>query len=362
MSEFVEKQEHLLTLIAEKNLDALLLTRVSSFAWATCGRSSYVALTSGDGIASLLITPNQRYVITNNIEAPRLRAEEGLAEQGWQFEIEAWYAAGKALPRLVQGLQVGSDSTVPGTQDLSLEISRLRNRLTAAEGDRFRRLGQLCAQAFDPVMYSILPGQTERQIAARLAFETEVRGVQPVAIMVATDERIFQYRHPLPTDRPLQKYAMVILCGRKYGLVCSLTRLVHFGKPPSELSAKLHAVAQVDATIIAHTRPGRTIGELFSIAQQAYAQTGWPDEWQNHHQGGSAGYEPREMVAIPGMTEIIHAGQAFAWNPSIRGAKSEDTILIGNQAYEILTAMPGWPTINIEISGQTVPRPGILEL
>ncbi|MDT8304742.1 MAG: hypothetical protein RRC07_02300 [Anaerolineae bacterium] len=38
-------------------------------------------------------------------------------------------------------------------------------------------------------------------------------------------------------------------------------------------------------------------------------------------------------------------GQVFAWNPSIAGTKSEDTILAGESGNEILTAMDGWLTV-----------------
>ena len=39
-----------------------------------------------------------------------------------------------------------------------------------------------------------------------------------------------------------------------------------------------------------------------------------------------AGYEAREITATPTTDQPILMGQAFAWNPSIKGAKSEDTI------------------------------------
>ena len=62
-------------LLAKHHLEALLLQRVSSFAWATCGAASYINTAATTGDASLLITPSGRYVLTNNIEAPRLEQE-----------------------------------------------------------------------------------------------------------------------------------------------------------------------------------------------------------------------------------------------------------------------------------------------
>jgi antitoxin VapB len=56
---------------------------------------------------------------------------------------------------------------------------------------------------------------------------------------------------------------MLILCGRREGLVCSITRLVHFGRLPDDLRRKAEAVASVDAAFIDATRPGCTLDEVF---------------------------------------------------------------------------------------------------
>jgi antitoxin VapB len=133
---------------------------------------------------------------------------------------------------------------------------------------------------------------------------------------------------------------------------------------PDELRRKSEAVAQVDAAFITATRPGRTLGEIFEVAQGAYAKTGFADEWQLHHQGGPAGFEPREYVAVPGSTDVVVAGQTYAWNPSITGAKSEDTVLVGEDSNEVLTTIPDWPMLSVAVEGQAEPmlRPAILEI
>jgi Xaa-Pro aminopeptidase len=155
---------------------------------------------------------------------------------------------------------------------------------------------------------------------------------------------------------------MLVLCGRRWGLVCSLTRFVHFGRLPDDLRRKAEAAAQVDATLIAATRLSRLLGEIFRRGMAAYAETGFPDEWRLHHQGGPAGYEPREYVATPHSTDVVSVGQVYAWNPSITGTKSEDTILVGEAGNEVLTAIENWPTLLVTVEGQTFARPAILEM
>jgi hypothetical protein len=118
----------------------------------------------------------------------------------------------------------------------------------------------------------------------------------------------------------------------------------------------------VDAALIAASRPGARIADIFKRGVEAYAKVGYPDEWQLHHQGGVAGYEPRERVATPAGSQVVNAGQAFAWNPSITGSKSEDTILVGDEGWEVITAIEGWPRIAVQVEGQLIERPAILEV
>ena len=362
MSEFNTKMNAIAALLAENNLDALLLQRVSSFAWAACGAASYINTAATDGTASLLITPSGRYVLTTNIEAPRLEMEEKLAEQGWQIRPAPWHTLSQELNQLAGGLRLGADTAVPGAVDLSAAVTQLRTNLTPAEGARFQEVGRLSAQAMDEAVRLVRPGMSEYQIAGLLAKSAESRGVQAIVNLIATDERIYNFRHPLPTAKTLQKYAMLVLCGRRYGLVCSLTRLVHFGPVPAELRRKAEAVAYIDAVFHHGTRPGRRLSDVFAEAQAAYSDQGFAEEWRLHHQGGPASYEPRELIAVPDSTGLIAAGQAYAWNPSITGTKSEDTILVSENGYEVITDVEGWPTYTVSLEGRQIQRPAILEV
>jgi antitoxin VapB len=356
------KRERLLGLMADKGLDALWLRRVSSFAWYTGGAASYVNIAAEYGPSSLLITAQQEYVIANNIEATRLRQEERLEDAGFAIEEAPWHETNPWVKRLTAGQQVGTDGPLPGMVDVAGEVARLRAWLTPAEGERLRALGTLCAAAMDAAIRQVRPGMSEYEIAARLAEETLAREAFPIVNLIATDERIYRFRHPLPTAKRLDRYAMLVLCGRRGGLICSITRLVYFGSLPDDLRRRHAAVAQVDAVLHAYTRPGVTLGAVLAQAQASYAATGYADEWQLHHQGGATGYESREYLGLPGSSDVVRTGQAFAWNPSITGTKSEDTILVGQEGYEVLTETPGWPMVEVAVQGRLCHRPAILAM
>lgn len=361
-AEYLIKQERLQALLEKHSAEAILLRRVSSFAWATCGAASYVNTAVSEGAASLLITRSVAYLITNNIEAPRLQAEENLQAQGWEWVISPWETPLQGLNQLSAGKILLSDVPFSGAKDIAPEISRLRTRLTVQEAERFRQLGRLCAESLSAVAQNIHPGMTEWELAALIGKETQQRGVQPIVNLVAVDDHA--YRHPLPTAKKWQKYALLVLSGRQKGLVCSLSRMVHFGKPPASLQDRIQAAAQVNATLLAYSHPGACLAEILTQGKQAYAAAGYPEEWRQHHQGGVTGYEPREYLATSAASDILTAGQAVAWNPTVMGAKMEDTALVGQDSCEILTSTPLWKTKQVEIPGfsGTIPCSMALEL
>jgi len=59
--------------------------------------------------------------------------------------------------------------------------------------------------------------------------------------------------------------------------------------------------------------------------------------------------------------DIIEENQAFTWNPSVTGAKSEDTILATSKGPEMITHPILYPTLSLKVEGVNFVRPAILE-
>jgi antitoxin VapB len=159
-------------------------------------------------------------------------------------------------------------------------------------------------------------------------------------MLVAADDRIARFRHPIPTARRIERTVMAAVCAQRRGLTVSITRLVRFGGIDDDLRRRHDAVCAVDAALHDATRPGARWCDALRAATDAYAAAGYADEWKLHHQGGPMGYELRDFTATPTETRRVQPDQLVGWNPSITGTKSEDTILSGG---EILTAMDDWP-------------------
>ena len=359
-TEITEKERRVRELLEGQGLDALLISRQANFAWLTCGGDNHVVIASEIGSASLLITRDARWLVCDNIEAGRVMSEE-LADLGYQQSSYQWYEGNlpQAVGKLVKG-KLGADTPIPNAEVVESDLAKLRYSLLPEEVQRYRWLGARCGEVMRQAAGAVAPGMTEHEMAALIGNGLLRLGIMPTVLLVAADERAFQYRHPIPTDRKLDRHVMLILCGRRWGLIVSLTRMVCFGTLSPELRRKHQAVTQVDATFIAHTRPGAKVKKIFQQAVEAYQAHGYGDEWTLHHQGGATGYAGRDYKATASSKEVVQPNQAFAWNPSITGTKSEDTIIALPDRPEIISHSPDWPMLDVTVGDQTFARPDIL--
>jgi len=141
---------------------------------------------------------------------------------------------------------------------------------------------------------------------------------------------------------------MLVLCGRRHGLYASLTRFVYFRDPTAEERRLTEDVARVEAAAWAASTPGATLGAAYARIVETYAALGHSGAELDHHQGGTTGYSSREALGLPDQDTRIEANTALAWNPSLPGAKIEDTAITGEQGIEVLTVDPVWPTATVE--------------
>jgi antitoxin VapB len=344
-----------------EKLAGVLIRRNENVGWVTGGAVELRVLTPSEtGVASLLVTADgRRYYFTTENEAPRLKDEE-FGALDFEPVLFPWYAddTAAAAAKLAGG-PLGSDTPVPGTT--AVNLYPLRASLSESEIARYRWLGAGTAAATSESLKEVAPGMSEYDLEAVTAANLLKRGILPSVYLYAVDERIYKYKHAVARGAKLQKYAMLNLCTRKWGLAISITRFVHFGALPAELGARFKSAAQVNAALLDATRVGATSGELFKVAQAAYTAEGFPGEERFHHQGGPTGYGEREWVATPNGKETVVNNQAFAWNPSIRGGKAEDTVILRDGKIEWLTATPDLPVINAEVNGKVYPAAGVLE-
>jgi antitoxin VapB len=221
-------------------------------------------------------------------------------------------------------------------------------------------LGGMTARAVEEVALHLEPGVTEEEMSAMAASLLIQKAILPSVLLMAVDDRILKYKHALPRGKRLQRFGMVNLCARKWGLVISMTRFVHFDPMPQNLAKGFDAAAKVNAALLHSTRAGATARQLYAVAKDAYAAAGFPGEEDLHHQGGATGYGEREWIATPNGAEIVVNRQAFAWNPSARGGKAEDTVVLQDGVIEYLTETTMFPMVETVVGGQSYRSAGVL--
>ena len=358
--ELTQKRRRLQEFLQVHDLDALLVSRLENIAWATAGLVDVrIGLPRETGATSLLFTRDAAYYLTTNNEAPRLAREE-FASLDYEALVQPWYAPDSAslIRKVVGNGKVGAD--IPGTEFSFVPMNSLRLALTESEVDRYRWLGNNVASVVTESLHQLKPGMAETEMQALLAAKLLAQGILPSVLLTAVDDRIRNFRHAVPRDGVLQRFGMLNLCARRWGLCVSMTRFVHFGAMPTELTDRFRAAATVSANLLHAAREGTTAEELFFVAQKAYAAEGFADEEKMHHQGGATGYWEREWVARPGGTERVRAIQALAWNPSIRGTKVEDTVVLQDGKLETLTVTPALPLLEVHRSGMSYQSAGVL--
>jgi len=359
MDEIKIKQERIIKLLDEKRLDGIILVKNSNIAWLTGGMENRIVFVSEEGAVKLIVLKDKILVLTNNIEAERVIKEEGLDKEDFQLIVNQWYER-DLLDGLIKKYRLGGDCYFPEVNNLQEEIKQLRFSLLPEEIERYRSLGRETAKIITDVCKAIKLGDTENEVKGRLSQKLWSKNIHPHLILVGSDERLFDYRHPIAKDKEIKRYVMVVTCAEKYGLIVNLTRFVHFGEIVEELMNKLKAVAKVNASFIANTRPGKKVADIFQEGIRTYKEVGYPDEWKLHHQGGATGYEVRDYIATSKINEVVQLNQAFAWNPSIKGVKSEDTIIVNETKNEIITDDPEWPKVKVEYNGEKISSSGIL--
>mgnify|MGYP001204038155 FL=1 len=351
-----------------ENLGGVLLNSQHNFAWLTAGGNNGVDLSRENGASSLLIrNDGKRFLLANKIEMPRMLAEE-VCEKDFEpiiFDWEAEKINGNFVVETAQSLVENSSNLAtdifynPNFRVIEGSVAKCRYQLTQHEVERVQQLGKDAGEIVGDIYDELSVGQSEIEIANIVRFELGKRNINSVVTLVAADERIAKLRHPISTENVWKKVLMIVVCAKRDGLIASLSRIFSIGQISDELRKRTDAVAKVHARMMHATRPNATGKEIFEIIKNAYSDVGFAGEELKHHQGGACGYKTRDWVAHSESLEQVQLNQAFAFNPSITGTKSEETFIVKENGIEVITASANFPAISNVIDGIEYQSPDI---
>jgi Xaa-Pro aminopeptidase len=361
LEEVSTKLELMRKTLQETDAAGVRLRGTDWFAWATAGGSNTVLLAAETGVAEVLVTLTDAWILTDEIEAQRLKDEQlpGDGTSPYKLFVNSWAENAKRdafVREATENRTVLSDRPTSSESSLPQSLVYHRRVMLPSEVERYRQVGRLASEAMTEVLTQAQPSWTEYQLAGAGAEALWTRGLHPALTLAAGDRRLPLYRHPLPSGETIGRQAMLVFCARGYGLVISLTRFVCFGGL-SQQDQKLHrSIAEIEAVALNHSTVETPLNAVYHALATAYEQHGYSNAIREHHQGGTAGYGARDVVATPDTSDRLAANMAIAWNPSIPGAKIEDTFVLNpDNSLENLSLDPQFPYVEVEGRLRAIP-------
>jgi len=347
------RREALLAKVAERELDALLVTNLVNVRW----------LTGFDGSNGAVVIGAQQLRFITDFRYLTQSAEQLDAE--WAREI-----ATDLLKRTVEGLpaqplKLGFDDThltvrqhaqlakLVAEREVELVgaggiVEALRAVKDDAEIELIRAAAKLADEAFEEVVGGGLVGRTERAVALDLEIAMRRRGAEGVSFapIVAAAEHGAR-PHAVPRDIPIPANTLVVIDwgAQLDGYASDCTRTVATGPldPRDEAIYETVLVAQEAALRAVHAGP--TGKEVDAVARTIIDDAGHAEHF-GHGLGHGVGMEVHEGPRL-GKTgeDALAAGNIVTVEPGIYvpgaiGVRIEDLVVVTQTGCEVLNGLP----------------------
>ena len=354
------KESRVRSLLSERGFDSLIVTRRDHFAWLTCGGRAVVSYVTPTSPVDLVLTPDAKHAVGYVMDVPRTMDEE-LASLGYEPVALPTFGPSpdeKALD-LAPG-RVAADADLPGAENLDADLVALHEPLTEQEMARYRTIGRETGELLRELAEWVRPEMTERQVCGKMWELYVAAGFEGNCMFVGADERIERYRHPVPSDRCIKRSVLLAPAVSKWGLHALTSRLVVFGEPEAELRRRFDAVATMQAAMVAATHPGVHLSQLLRRCLGLFDGLGYCDQKTMHFHGGPTGYRVSYPERCQDEEAVATENMAFGWYLTLPGVKSEELVLLDGEGAHIASIDPTWPTLKVDVDGDTIPVADIL--
>ncbi len=233
-------------------------------------------------------------------------------------------------------------------QHLKEELESLRLHKSADEIDLLAKAAELNALAFDDIIDMVKPGARESDVALALEFALRKRGAQEKAFdfIVASGPR-GAMPHGVASKKLIGANELITIdfgC-RWSGYHSDETITLAMGSVSDQLKTMFATVLEAHDRALQAIAPGVELAELDRIARDYIKSQGFGDYF-GHGLGHGIGLEIHEaptvsprskMTAEPGMVFTVEPG---IYLPNVGGVRIEDTVLVTDVGYRILTKIP----------------------
>ncbi len=231
------------------------------------------------------------------------------------------------------------------TENIIEQIRMLKDK---EEIIKMKKAAQITTESLKDVFEIIKPGVRELDIASELAYTIRKKGAQKESfdIIVVSGKRS-SLIHGKPSEKKILEGELIIVdVGANYQNYNSdITRTVIMGKENKKQKEIFSIVSEAQKAALEFLKPGIRCKEVDSVARDIIVKKGY-GEYFGHGLGHGVGLDIHELprvsfiddtVLLPGMVVTIEPG---IYLPEVGGVRIEDSVLITESGYEILTWFP----------------------
>ena len=236
------------------------------------------------------------------------------------------------------------------TENLIEQIRMVKDK---EEIIKMKKAAQIATESLKDVFEMIEPGIKELDIASELAYTMRKKGAQKEAFetIVVSGERS-SLPHGKPSEKKIDEGELITIdMGANYQNYNSdITRTIIMGKENQKQKEIFSIVFEAQKAALNFLKPGVKCKEVDSVARDIITKKGY-GKYFSHGLGHGVGLDIHELprvsfsddtVLLPGMVVTIEPGIHL---PEVGGVRIEDSVLITEEGYEILTWFP--KTLNL---------------
>jgi len=225
---------------------------------------------------------------------------------------------------------------------------RMRASKSPGEVEAIRVALRIGEEAFMSCLDRIVPGRSERWLAATLEYEMRLRGADGAAFetICAVDARA-SLPHAVAGQAQVRRGGSVLIDwgARAGGYNSDLTRVVGVGKMPPKVGDLAQIIVHAQEAALGRIKPGMPCKEVDRAARAVIARAGY-GRYFGHACGHGVGLEvheaPRlaadeEDVLLPGMILTVEPG---IYLPGVGGVRIEEMVLVTRRGCEVLSSLP----------------------
>jgi Xaa-Pro aminopeptidase len=351
----MDRPDRLAAALAERELDALLVTNLVNVRWLTgfSGSSGLAIVGAGEDGLRLFLT-DFRYLTQS--------AEQ--LDPAWDRDITP-----ELLPAAAQALGDGprrvgfDDAAMPVKDHAALQervaegvelvpagglVEELRLVKDLAELDMIRAAAQLADAALTEVLGRGLAGRTERDVALDLEMTMRRAGAEAVSfppIVAAGEHSALPHAEPRDVEIPAGTLVTIDWGAMLDGYASDCTRTYATGELDPRDAEIYDLVLRAQEASLAAVRAGAGGREVDAVARDIITAAGHGEHF-GHGLGHGVGAEVHEGPRLSQRSEATLAeGQVVTVEPGVYvpgavGVRIEDLVVVTDDAPEVLTSLP----------------------